>query len=209
MSRSLTTAMRLYTRFHLCMSAMNSSSAACPSSDTDTSSACTPRARSRVSSGTAVLCVEVMRECGVCEAGKYRLCRAHHVQIASVRNGNVMVNSGALPLVRRCRSITRTGALGRRAFSHAPAAARWRRASRRGCARLGHETQLAPARREAESGVGLAQQYTVFRTAREHAIGLLRAARDEIVYQHTEIGIVAARAPRQSIMCKVCSIQAG
>ena len=48
---------------------------------------------------------------------------------------------------------------------------------------------------EAQVGVVLAQLQAVLGAAGEHAVGLGDAARDQVVDQHAEVGLVAARAP--------------
>ena len=66
-----------------------------------------------------------------------------------------------------------------------------------------------PLRRQAQVGVVLAQQQAIFRAAREHPIRLARAARDEIVDQHADVGLVAARPPRRALLHAQRRIDAG
>jgi hypothetical protein len=75
---------------------------------------------------------------------------------------------------------------------------RWLRASLEQLpALIADETELAPDRREARIGVVLAQQQTVLGAAREHAIGLAGAARDQIIDEHAEVGLAAPGRPRR------------
>src|SRR5690606_27994323 len=55
------------------------------------------------------------------------------------------------------------------------------------------ETQFARFRRQAKIRVVLAQEQPVFRATRKHSIRLARAARDEIVDEHADVGFVATR----------------
>ena len=59
------------------------------------------------------------------------------------------------------------------------------------------QAELASRRRQAQIGIVLAQQQAIFGAAREHAIRLARAARDQVVDEHADVGLVAARPPRR------------
>jgi len=59
-----------------------------------------------------------------------------------------------------------------------------------------HQPQVAAGLGQAQVGVVFAQDQPVFRAAGEHAIGLARATRDEVIDEHADIGLVAARRPR-------------
>jgi hypothetical protein len=56
--------------------------------------------------------------------------------------------------------------------------------------------QFATGRREPQVGVVLAQLQPVFGAAGEHAVRLAGALGDQVVDQHAEVGLVAARRPR-------------
>jgi hypothetical protein len=55
--------------------------------------------------------------------------------------------------------------------------------------------ELAALLGEAQVGVVLAQAQAVLGARGEHAVGLGHAAGDQVVHQHAEVGLVAARAP--------------
>ena len=57
------------------------------------------------------------------------------------------------------------------------------------------QPELAPGRREPQIRVVLTQQQPVLGAAREHAVGLARAARDEVIDEHAEVGLAALRHP--------------
>src|SRR5580658_1015444 len=57
------------------------------------------------------------------------------------------------------------------------------------------KSELAPDRRQSQVRIVLAKQTAVLGAAREHAIGLARAARDQIVDEHPEIALAPARHP--------------
>src|SRR5687767_10269563 len=71
------------------------------------------------------------------------------------------------------------------------------------------QSKLAAAWRKAQVGVVLTQQQTIFRATREHSIRLARAARDEIVDEHADVGFVATRPPRRAILHAQRRIDAG
>ena len=64
-------------------------------------------------------------------------------------------------------------------------------------------------RREPQVGIVLAQQQPIFRAAREHPIRLARAARDEIVDEHADVGLVASRPPRCALLHAQRGVDAG
>ena len=71
------------------------------------------------------------------------------------------------------------------------------------------QSELARLRREAQVGIVLAQQQPIFRAAREHPIRLARAARDEIVDEHADVGLVAPRPPRRALLHAQRGVDAG
>ena len=64
---------------------------------------------------------------------------------------------------------------------------------------VGNEPELAADGCQAQVRVVLAQAQAELGAAREHAIRLGRAARDEIVDQHADVGFLAARIPRLAL----------
>ena len=72
-------------------------------------------------------------------------------------------------------------------FQHAPA-------------RIIHHAEFAALGRETQIRIVFAQHQTILRAAGEHAIRLGRAARNQIINQHADIGLVAARVPRRFIL---------
>jgi len=58
-----------------------------------------------------------------------------------------------------------------------------------------HQSEFAPLFSQAQIGIVLAQLQAVFGARGEHAIRLGHTAGDEVVDQHAEIGLVAARTP--------------
>ena len=56
-----------------------------------------------------------------------------------------------------------------------------------------HQTQLAADGRQAQVGVVLAQQQAMLGAAGEHAIGLARAARHQVVDEHADVAFAALR----------------
>ena len=71
------------------------------------------------------------------------------------------------------------------------------------------QPEFAARRREPEVGVVLAQREAVFRAAREHAVRLGRAARDEVVDHHADVGIAAGREPRFALLHLQARVDAG
>jgi hypothetical protein len=76
-------------------------------------------------------------------------------------------------------------------------------------ARVVDEAELAARFGEAEVGVVLAQLEAVLGAAGEHPVGLGHAAGDQVVDQHPEVGLVAARRPGGVAAHKARSIQPG
>lgn len=70
------------------------------------------------------------------------------------------------------------------------------------------EPEAPSDRGEAQVGVVLAQQETVLGTRGEHAIRLRHPARDEIVDEHAEIGLVAPRPPRLMVAQRARGVHA-
>src|SRR5690242_5060949 len=64
-----------------------------------------------------------------------------------------------------------------------------------GPARVVHQPEAPTRLREPQVGIVLAQLQAVLRPAREHPVRLGDAARHEVVHQHPEVRLVAARAP--------------
>src|SRR5690606_41687631 len=62
-------------------------------------------------------------------------------------------------------------------------------------ARIVDQAKAAPDRRKAQVGIVLAQLQAVFGAAGEHPVRLGGAVGDQVVDQHTEVGLVATRAP--------------
>ncbi|MNF42940.1 hypothetical protein D3C84_240100 [compost metagenome] len=58
-----------------------------------------------------------------------------------------------------------------------------------------HQAEFAAFLGEAQIGVVLAQDKPVFGSRGEHAVRLLGAQGDQVVHQHADVGLVAARAP--------------
>src|SRR6185312_11804080 len=74
---------------------------------------------------------------------------------------------------------------------------------------LRHYAQRVALLGEAQVGVVLAQVQPVFGARGEHAVGLDRAVAGEVVDQHTEVGLVAARVPRRLALGGKRGVQAG
>src|SRR5690606_16449194 len=55
--------------------------------------------------------------------------------------------------------------------------------------------EFAADGRQAQVGVVLAQAQAILGSAGEHPVGFRNAARDQVIDEHTEIGLVAARTP--------------
>src|SRR5690606_23265359 len=64
-----------------------------------------------------------------------------------------------------------------------------------GPAQVIDQAEFATLLGQAQVGVVLAQLQAILGPRGEHAVGLGDAARDEVVDQHAEVGLVAARAP--------------
>ena len=67
-------------------------------------------------------------------------------------------------------------------------------------ARSSNQPETAADLREPQVRVVLAQHQPVLRAAREHAVRLARAAGDEVVDQHSDIGFVTAWIPGLAIL---------
>ena len=72
-----------------------------------------------------------------------------------------------------------------------------------------NQAERAGLFREAQIGVVFAQQQAIFGPAGKHAIRLRRALRDQVVNQHAQIGLVAAREPGRLVFCPPGRVQAG
>ena len=63
--------------------------------------------------------------------------------------------------------------------------------------------------REAQVGIVLAQDQAIFGAAGKHAIRLEGAARNQIVDQHTDVGLVTARTPGLFTLRLTCGVKTG
>ena len=71
------------------------------------------------------------------------------------------------------------------------------------------EAEFAASGRQAQVRVVLAQREAVLRAAREHAVRLGRAARDEVVDHHADVGVAAGREPRFALLHLQARVDAG
>ncbi|KAG1212178.1 hypothetical protein G6F35_010410 [Rhizopus arrhizus] len=71
------------------------------------------------------------------------------------------------------------------------------------------QPHLAAGRRQALVGVVLAQLQAVLGAAGEHAVRLVGAVGDQVIHQHAQVGLVAARAPAVQPAHLACGVEAG
>ena len=72
-----------------------------------------------------------------------------------------------------------------------------------------HEPEFAAAGRESRIGTVLTEDQSMLGPARKHAIGLRRAARDEVVDQHADVSLAPRRRPGITLRHRECCIEAG
>ena len=138
--------------------------------------------------------------------GHQRYIRIHGFDSAQIRGGH----GGAFEIVEQVR-VLRDGFSASGFESNAESAARDKGRSlqcRRGTPdRVALCLEFAPAltidqaefsrnRRQSQVRVVLAQSEPVLRAAAEHAVGFIRAERDEVVHQHANVRLMPLRRPR-------------
>src|SRR5882672_11434164 len=68
-------------------------------------------------------------------------------------------------------------------------------------ARVIHDTELPTGLRQPQIGIVLTQHEPIFGAAREHAVRLRNSTSHEVIYENSEVCLIAARPPRLTVGC--------